>query len=258
MLKALHYGTILAAICFVVPVQAADLLPECAGPIEIANTRVMRVEQNGILVLSDGRAVILEGIGLPLAGDKNAPDFANQALAALREMTVGKPMVFTALAPKEDRYDRIRAQGFARQWIQIALLEQGLARVAISRDRGECAQELYQAESYARAKRLGLWASDFAAPRFLEVSKDPAAIYQEVDGWVTNVGQVAGSVFIDFGNDGQRIYSAIIALQDRNAFRGYDLDGLQTKHIRVRGNMQYYRGRPEILLSMPSQIEVLN
>jgi hypothetical protein len=30
MLKALHYGTILAVICFAAPALAADFLPECA------------------------------------------------------------------------------------------------------------------------------------------------------------------------------------------------------------------------------------
>jgi micrococcal nuclease len=242
MLKALHYGTILAVICFAPPALAADFLPECAGLLEIANARVTRVEKNGVLVLNNGRAVLLEGFSLPLGDDNASPDLANQALTALAEMTVGEPMILTAIVPKEDRYDRIRAQGFGRRWIQIALLEQGLARVALVPDRGECAQVLYEAESRARTKRLGLWASDFA-PRILEVSKDRAASFLQVDGWVTNVGQVAGGVFIDFGSEGQPIYSATIAPQDRSAFRGYDLDGLQTKHIRVRGNVQYHRGR---------------
>jgi hypothetical protein len=172
-------------------------------------------------------------------------------------MTVGEPMIFTAIAPKEDRYDRIRAQGFGRRWIQIARLKQGLARVALAPDRGECAQDLYEAESRARTKRLGFWASDFV-PRVVAASKDRAASFLQVDGCVTNVGQVSDGVFIDFGTEGQRIYSAIIAPQDRSAFRGYDLDGLQTKHIGVRGNVQYHRGRAEISLAMALRIEVLN
>ena len=52
----------------------------------------------------------------------------------------------------------MRAQGFGQQWLQIALLEQGLARVAISPDRKECAPDLYEAEGPRRAKRAGLWA----------------------------------------------------------------------------------------------------
>jgi DNA/RNA endonuclease YhcR with UshA esterase domain len=72
------------------------------------------------------------------------------------------------------------------------------------------------------------------------------------------VGAGGGRTFIDFGSDGQRIFSAVIAPEDRRAFHNFDLDGLNAKHIRIRGIVQDYRGRPEIALSNPAQIEVLN
>jgi micrococcal nuclease len=251
--KPLIYGMILAAMG--PGLARAAIIPDCAGAVEIARARVVRVEKNGALVLSDGRAVILEGIRLP-QGDEPA---SGSALAQLRQITQDGLLTFTSTPPKEDRYDRIRAQAFAATgWLQTALLEQGLARVQIAPDRTECSPELYAAESRARGKRIGLWAAAGSAPRKPQEMKGTTGSFQVVEGWVTNVGSGAGRVFIDFSSDWQRGFSAVIAPEDRRAFRDYDLDGLTAKHVRIRGMVQDFRGRPEIALSNPAQIEVLN
>jgi endonuclease YncB( thermonuclease family) len=256
----LIYWPFLAAMCLPLDAYAATYsdsgyLPDCAGRVEIAHARVARVEQNGALILPDGRAVLLEGIRLPQQGG-GLRFLADQVLAALREMALAGPVTFTATAPKQDRYGRIRAQGFGRQWFQMALLEQGLARVAIAPDRNECAPDLYEAEARARARRAGIWALAAYQTRSPQEMKGTNGSFQLVDGWVSNVSSGGGRVFIDFGS--QRSFSAVIAPEDRHAFRDFDLDGLTAKHIRIRGTVQDYRGRPQIALSNPSQIEVLN
>jgi micrococcal nuclease len=251
--RALIYATILAAMG---PAMAhAAIIPDCAGEVEIGKARVVRVEKNGALILSDGRAVILEGIRLPQGNEPSS----GQALVQLSQMAQDGPLTFTATPPKEDRYDRIRAQGFAGVgWLQTALLEQGLARVQIAPDRNECSPELYAAESRARARRVGLLAVAGSAPRKPQEMKGTTGSFQVVEGWVTNVGSGAGRVFIDFSSDWQRGFSAVIAPEDRHAFRDYDLEGLHAKHVRIRGLVQDFRGRPEIALSNPAQIEILN
>jgi DNA/RNA endonuclease YhcR with UshA esterase domain len=50
----------------------------------------------------------------------------------------------------------------------------------------------------------------------------------------------------------------VIQPEDRRAFRGFDLEALEAHKIRIRGIVQDYRGRPQIALSNPAQIEVLN
>ncbi|MDB5735572.1 MAG: hypothetical protein JWP16_30 [Alphaproteobacteria bacterium] len=250
--RALIYGLILAAMG--PAVAHAAIIPDCAGSVEIGNARVVRVEKNGALILSDGRAVMLEGIRLPQGNEPSS----GQALAQLSQMAQDGPLTFTSTPPKEDRYDRIRAQGFGGVWLQTALLEQGLARVQIAPDRNECSPELYAAESRAREKRVGLWAVAGSAPRKPQDMKGTTGSFQVVEGWVTNVGSGAGRVFIDFSSDWQRGFSAVIAPEDRRAFRDYDLEGLHAKHVRIRGMVQDFRGRPEIALSNPAQIEILN
>jgi endonuclease YncB( thermonuclease family) len=262
----LIYFSILAAMCPLWGASAA-IIPDCAGSVEVRDAHVLRVEQNGAIILRDGRAVLLEGIRLPEEGALKA-----QALARLSDMAKAGTVTFTSTPPKEDRYDRIRAQGFAQAtegrpnqnaWMQVALLEDGLARVQIAPDRNECAPDLYEAEGRARARHVGLWAGTTAtatyAPRTpQQMPSAPTGSFQVVDGWVTNVGGSGGRIFIDFSSDWQRGFSAVIQPEDRRAFRNFDLDGLTAKHVRIRGMVQDFRGRPEIMLSNPSQIEVLN
>ncbi len=238
---------------------AQRFIPDCAGKAEISNARVIRVERNGALILSDGRAVLLEGIRLPQPEAEGGPRYlSDRALSVLTELASQGPVTFTATPPKQDRYDRVRAQGFNQTWLQVALLEQGLARVSISPDRDECSPELYEAESRGRAKRAGIWAITSYAPRAPQAMRGTAGTFQVVEGWVTNVGSRDGRIMIDFGNDWTRGFSAVIAAGDRRAFRGYDLESLHARHVRIRGLVQNVRGRPEIALSNPAQIELLN
>jgi hypothetical protein len=183
----------------------------------------------------------------------------DQSLAALRELAQAGNARFAAVSPKQDRYDRVRAQGVVNgTWLQRALLEQGLARVAIAPDRNECSADLYAAEARARSRRAGLWSITAYAARSPQDMKGTVGTFQVVEGWVTNVGSGSGRTFIDFSSDWQRGFSAVIAPEDRRAFRGYDLQGLVARHVRIRGMVQDLRGRPEIGLSNPSQIELLD
>jgi len=269
-IRGVIYGAIWAAIWLPLPAGAQSqrplrAIPDCAGRVEIAKARVVRVERNGALILSDGRAILLEGIRLPVRdnGRDSNGALADQSLALLAELAKAAPITFTATPPKQDRYDRVRAQAFGDGvWLQTAMLERGMARVAISPDRNECAPDLYEAETRARQARAGLWASGSYAPRPPQDMKGTVGSFQLVQGWVTNVGTASGRTFIDFGNDygdgGSRVFSAVIQPQDRAAFRGHDLQALVARHVRIRGMVVDVRGRPEIGLSNPAQIEILD
>ncbi len=254
----LIYCSILAAMCLPLDAYAATgerFISDCAGSVEIAHARVARVEQDGVLVLGDGRSALLEGIRLALDAP---PSVSDKALAVLRAMVLSGTVTFTAIAPKLDRYGRVRVQGFGREWLQTALLEQGLARVAIAPDRNECFPDLYEAEVRGRARHAGIWALQTYRVRAPQDVQDMAGSFQLVEGQVVNVGQADGRMFIDLGSNGRRMFSVVIAAGDRRAFRDFDLDGLTNRHIRIRGIVQDYRGRPEIALSNPAQIEMLD
>jgi micrococcal nuclease len=250
--QRLVYGAIWASMCWWLVPNAAfaqRYIPDCAGTPEISHTRIIRVERNGDLILHDGRAVMLEGIRLP-EGPRRV-----DALALLRALTQKGPVTFAATPPKLDRYGRIRAQGFGEAWLQTALLEHGLAQVALSPDRDECFPELYEAEALAREKRLGLWAGGGGRPRSPQAVKDVGS-FQLVEGQVANVGLREGHIILSF--EGDRGISGVIAADDRRAFRDFDLEGLEARRVRIRGVVQGRSGGFEIALSNPAQIEVLD
>jgi hypothetical protein len=220
---------------------------------------VTRVERNGGLILDRGRAVVLEGIRLPL-GDGTPPLLANQVLVTLTRLSAG-PVTFAAMPPDRDRYDRLRAQAFTSVWLQRALLERGLAQVEIAPDRTGCAPELYEAEAAARKAGRGLWALPAYRVRAADIALNAdVGSFQIVEGIVANVGSGEGRSFLDFSADWRRGFSAVVLGEDRKTFRrmGFDLSVLRGRRIRLRGMVEDSNGRPQIALANPAQIEVLN
>jgi len=235
-------------------------LPDCAGPVEISDAHIARVERsNDLLVLRDGRAVHLEGVRFPHAGQDRAPAFvADQAFDALNGMAKGRELSVTALAPKEDRYDRVRGQVFGADWLQRALLRAGQARVDIAPDRSECAAELYAAEAEARAASRGLWAQPAYALRTPDALAADTGTFQVVQGTVLSADVKSGRAYLDFGADYKTDFTVTVAPEDMANFRSHDLDprDYAGKTVRVRGIVQSFNG-PEIEIASPDQIEVV-
>ncbi len=233
-------------------------LPDCAGAVEIARAAIVKVEKNGSLILSDGRAVLLEGIRLPGADRPDAP-IAAEALATLRELALNGPLMLTSTTPRQDRYDRMRVQGFGDVWLQTELLKRGLARVSIMPDRQECAPDFYEAEIAARAAGRGLWGLREFAVRKAQGFSAPEGSFQIVEGRVVNVARPEGRTFLDFDADYRKGFSVIVAAEDRKAFRNSDpaLEDLAGHDIRIRGLVTNFNGRSEIALFNPRQIELL-
>jgi len=248
--------------CILVGAPAFAAVPGCAGAAEISRARIIRVEQNGAMIVSDGRAMLLEGIRLPMGeGDRAPRRHADLARATLLTLSQGGQVTGHAVVPKQDRYDRVRVQGFTgTMWLQQALLEQGLARVAISPDRTECAPQLLGFEAAARAARRGLWAD--AAYRVRGNNDDwrrDVGTFQLIEGRITRVSERDGRLALDFSGDGRSGLLVVVSGDDRRLFRqGGDPVALEGRSVRVRGVVQQVDGRAQIAVANRSQIEVLN
>jgi len=244
-------GMIIAAA----PAMAA---PECAGEREIASAHIMRVEANGVLVMTDGRALKLEGIRLPSGALDHAPQaLAVEARTELESLAKGRELDIYALYPKEDRYDRVRGQLYEDgKWLQLELLRKGLARVELSPDRGECYRELYAAEAEARRAGLGIWVNTAYAQRAPESVKSDIGTFQLVVGRVLAATASEGKVILTFGMDARRDFTVVIAPDDVKTFKYMGVDPLNYggKLVRVRGVLQ---AGPVIAVGNPKQIELL-
>ncbi|MEJ0025572.1 MAG: thermonuclease family protein [Rhizomicrobium sp.] len=253
---------ILTAFLFLAAAVPAAALPSCAGPAEIAGGQLLRVERNGAVILTDGRATHLEGIRLAAGAADRAPQaFADQAISAILAMARKAPLTLTAVPPKEDRYDRIRGQLFAGDgtWVQLALLRKGLARVALAPDRTECFTELYEAEAEARAARAGLWAVPAYAVRTPDTVGRDTGTFQIVEGTVRNAELKNGRAYLNFGADWRTDFTVTVDPEDMPNFRklGVDPRAYAGQTIRVRGLVQFLNG-PEIEIANPQSVEVVN
>jgi endonuclease YncB( thermonuclease family) len=234
-------------------------LPDCAGAVEIAHAQIVRVEKDGALALGDGRVILLEGIRLPGA-DRPTDPVGAKALDALRALATKSPLTLTSTLPKEDRYSRLRVQAFADVWLQVELLKRGLARVSPMPDRQECSPDFYDAEIEARSAGRGLWALPEFAVRKAEGFSAAEGSFQIVEGHVFNVANPpSGRAFLDFDADFRKGFSAVIAAEDRKAFRDTDprLEDLAGHDVRIRGTVINFNGRAEIALFNPRQIELV-
>ena len=252
---------IVAAVAVYAACSCSWAAPSCAGDVEIPNASITRIEHNGVLVISDGRALILEGIRLPdAAQDRAPPVFTDQAFQELNALARGKMVDARAIYPKEDRYDRVRSQVFTPDgtWLQIEMLKRGLARVEIMPDRGECAEQLYETEGQARAAHLGLWAAPAYAVRTPEGLKADTGTFQIVQGRVMGVDIREGRAYLNFGTDWKTDFTVTISPDDMKTYRrmGVDPRGYAGRLVRVRGIVQWLNG-PEMDLANPKQVEVL-
>ncbi|MBV9044487.1 MAG: thermonuclease family protein [Alphaproteobacteria bacterium] len=250
-----------AVVFFAVPAIATPVLPGCVGPVEIDNALMLRVERNGVVALTDGRAVVLEGIRLPSGTADHGPQsFMNQALAALTLLTQRAPLTLTSTPPKEDRYDRVRGQliNGDNAWIQPELLKRGLARVMIAPDRTECASELFAAEAAARTAKAGIWSQAAYAIRTPDKVANDGGTFQIVEGKVLDTLMKNGRAYLNFGTDWKRDFTVVIEHDDLENFRRTGVDPLSYKGqtIRVRGIVQWLNG-PEIEVANPQSIEVV-
>lgn len=239
----------------------AEAAPSCTGDVEIGGAHIMRVEKNGVLVMTDGRALHLEGIRLPNAAQDHAPQaIMDKAFAELDNLARGRELDARAVYPKEDRYDRVRAQIFTQDgvWLQMELLKKGLARVDIAPDRGECYRDLYTAEAEARKAGLGLWADAAYGFRSPEAAAGDTGSFQIVVGRVVSTAAVDGRVYLNFGQDWRRDFTVVVSSDDVKTFKNMGVDPMnyEGKLVRVRGLVQSQFG-PAIAVGNPKQIELL-
>jgi hypothetical protein len=259
-----RFATGLAGIMASAAAHAATL-PVCAPTVEASNVRVVRVENNGVLVLEDGRAVKVEGLLLPGGARDRAPKYlSDEAVSVLSDIVRGRLVTLAARWPKEDRYGRLRAQVFmtedvAQPWLQLEMLHRGLARVAIAPDRRECVGELYSAEEAARRNHNGIWSQSIYAVRAPTALAADSDTFQVVEGRVLSADVKSGRGYLDFGTDWRRDFTVTISPEDMKAFReaGVDPRSYEYKTVRVRGWVEHLR-RPEIEVAGPEDIEVLD
>jgi endonuclease YncB( thermonuclease family) len=250
----------LAAFCSSLPTIGAPL-PACLPPV-VGGAKVIRIRDNGVLILDGRRTVKLEGLLWPAGARGGTPDPAvAQSIAALQRLIAAHRLVLHSREPKLDRFDRLRVHALLAdgEWLQREIVRRGLARVSVAPDRPECARELYAAEAEARAAGLGLWANSTYRVRTPESLRwQDLGTFQIVEGQVLSAKVTGGRGYLDFGRNWRTDFTATIAPEDMKRFISANIDpeSFAGKRVRVRGWIDRLHGF-EIEASSPAQIEVL-
>jgi endonuclease YncB( thermonuclease family) len=211
---------------------------------------------DGEVLATDAGEVRLAGIMTPT----QPPALANQALAALRSISIGRTVALAYDGAAQDRHGRYVAQVETRAgvWLQGSLIDRGLARVATAPDRRARAGEMLARERAAREAGRGLWGHP--AYRVLADADAAAHIgaFHIVEGRVLDVQRVRGVTYLNFGPDWRTDFTVLVAREALPQFRSANmpLAALKDQRVRVRGWLRQFNG-PLIDATHPEQIEVL-
>lgn len=225
--------------------------------------RVVEIVDGDTLILEDARRVRLVGLQAPKL-PLGRPGFepwppAEEAKAALAELTLGKEVTLAYGGRRMDRHGRHLAHLFLEDgtWVQETLLKGGMARVHTFADNRAVVERLLEAEREARAGERGIWSHRDYRIRTPEDTKKDIGTFQIVEGAVHNVNVVRGRGFLNFTEDWREDFTVTLAPRVRRLFEseGYDVENYEGRVIRVRGWIDSFNG-PQIQVTHPEQIEV--
>ncbi len=219
---------------------------------ELEYPSVKKVIDGDTIVISGGEHVRYVGIDAP---EKDEP-FYGEAKARNKALLSGKRVkIIICTAEPRDRHGRLL--GFVYSdgaFVNGLLVKEGLARKLLIPPCGsEKASELEEAEDSARAMGLGIWgeAKDKGAP----LISDSEALrhlgeYARVKGRVKKVFKSKEIAFLDFDSG----FSAVIFKETFGVLKK-DPSYYAGKTAVVSGVIKDRKGRPEIVIKTPSQIE---
>lgn len=249
-------GTVPAAVLLILtalaaPAKAAGAAsPPAKGLTQLAPAQAARATGEGI-VLADGKMACLAGIEIA-----EIPALAAATDARLNEILARGPVSVWGL-PKTgtDRWGCLTGQmvGADGEWIQAALLAQGLARVMARSEDAPALAGLRAAEAPARTAGTGLWVERRYRIRRASDAWRFTGSVQVVEGRVTSTGGGKSAIYLNLGED--RRHDASARLTPRLAKTLSDPALWVGRTIRIRGWLGGGWG-PTMVVAHAGQIEL--
>ncbi|WP_198038918.1 thermonuclease family protein [Skermanella stibiiresistens] len=234
------------------------------GLVKGETAKVVEVIDGDTVTLDSGVEVRLVGIQAPKL-PLNRPNFkewplAREAKEELEKLVLGQRVTLWYGGARGDRHGRTLAHLKTDDgtWAQGEMLGRGLARVYTFPDNRAAADELLDREASARKAKFGIWALGYYKVQDADGKVGPPDTYQLVEGTVTKVANVRGRVFLNFGTDYRKDFTATISPRDVRVFTSSGLDpaALNGKRVRLRGWL-YDRNGPAMDVTHPEQVELL-
>ncbi len=234
-------------------------------PVDYTNVKVKSVIDGDTVELSNGRHVRYIGIDTPET-KKNTKEgwvevrepFGPEAKRFNEELVLGQKVRLEFDVQKEDKYNRLLAYCFVLRggrevFVQAELIKNGLAYLYTFPPNIKYTDVLVEALREARSNKVGVWSVDLDidskdASRFLGSRKMVLGVISR--SRTTNKT-------IRLSMDGLLL---VIFKKDLGFFKDEGIDPARDykgRRVKVFGLIKEYQGDPEIIVSNPWQIEVI-
>lgn len=214
----------------------------------------------------DGDTVIIEGgyhirpLGID-ADEKGYPCY-EPAKERLEELVLDKEVRLERDKEDKDQYGRyLRYIFLGDKNINLEMVKEGLAISRFYEPNVKYKKEIQEAEEEAIKNKIGCKWKDIGSLRVISACEAQNYIGEEmiVEGKLAQVYQSEkGNVFLNFEKEyPNQCFTVVIFKSDRNRFPGNLEELYLGKRLRVQGLIKEYKGKPEIILSSPSFIKII-
>ncbi len=238
---------------------------------------VETVSDGDSLVLQGGERVRLLGLDAPEAGQPGA----DISRGYLEKLLVGKRVRLEKDQTDRDRYGRLLRYVFLDgEMVNARLVQEGYAVSRFYPPDQRYRDLLERLEKEAETARRGLWAvgalpsgdsadGDKAPGGQPAVGKHGPAVISwreagryygrtmTVEGTVVATYNSGKAIFLNFHPDWRTHFTAVIFVSDARRFPAPPERHYLNRKVRVTGPIQEYRGKPEIIVRKPDQIELV-
>jgi micrococcal nuclease len=241
----------------------------------VRTERVAEVIDGDTFKTETGNAIRLLGINAPEMGDPGG-DIAKNMLTFL---VMGKNVRLERDVTDQDDYGRLLRYVFVGDdLVNAEMVRLGYAELRFYPPDTLYHKELRELEKVAIRNSQGLWAfpvfqvsdtTDMIVRITLTQNRDFDVIsWRDAEQYYGQTRTVEGKIvasnntgkvcFLNFHKDWRRYFTAVIFASDFDVFPAHPEDHYLNRVVRVKGLIKEYRGKPEIILKSPSQIEIVN
>jgi micrococcal nuclease len=240
----------------------------------VRTEKVTEVIDGDTFKIETGQPVRLLGINAPEINDPGG-DIAKDMLFS---MVMGKDVRLERDVTDKDDYGRLLRYAFVDgDFVNAEMIRMGYAELRFYPPDTLYHGELRELEKIAIRNRQGLWAfpvfqmsdtTGTAVSLVLKEQKDSdvvswrdAAKYygqtKSVEGKIVASNNTGKVCFLNFHRDWRHNFTAVIFASDFSKFPAHPEDHYLNRVVRVTGLIKEYRGKPEIILKSPSQIDII-
>ena len=235
--------------------------------------RVTEVIDGDTFRTADGKTVRMLGINAPEINEPGA-DIAKTGLALL---IMNKEVFLKNDLSDKDDYGRFLRYVFLDDlFINGELVAMGYAETRFYPPDTLYKEKLEELEKQAMRNHRGLWAFNVFQPRDTVpisgyepkklatdvISWRDAALYygkvKTVEGKIVASNNTGKVCFLNFLKNWKKYFTAVIFASDFGEFPARPEEYYLNRNVLVRGLIKEYKGKPEIILKGPEQIEIID